>query len=54
MMKIAMLLSALALSLMPTLASADGCRKGHQEAAMSCAEGLTWNPMTKACEASTS
>ena len=40
------LLSALALSLLPALASAM-C--GHEQAAQSCAEGTAWDPVSKAC-----
>ena len=46
-------LSVIVLSLAPVSALAAGC-SGHQEAAMSCAEGTVWNPDTTACERASS
>ncbi len=52
-MKIKLMLTAFVLALAPLAAAAEGC-SGRQEASMSCAEGMIWNPTTKVCESSTS
>lgn len=40
---------ALALSALPTLGFAACSGYGHQEAAMSCADGMVWDAEAKAC-----
>lgn len=47
-MKTLMLLVSLATTLAPATVLAAGC--AHEEAAMSCADGMKWNPDTRACE----
>lgn len=49
------LLTALALTVLPGLAMAEGCAFGHTEtASMSCAEGMTFDATTGTCVATTS
>ena len=49
-MKIAMTLSALALSLLPSLALAQGCHdRMKDEPASSCVPGHSWDSATQAC-----
>ena len=40
---------ALALAALPTLSYAECSGYGHQEAAMSCADGTVWDPEAKTC-----
>ena len=40
-------LTALTLTLVPTLALAAGC--GHEKQAQSCAEGMMWDAATNSC-----
>lgn len=47
-MKTLLLAVSLVAALAPAAGLAAGC--GHDEAAMSCAEGMKWNPETRACE----
>lgn len=45
-----MLLTALALTVLPGLALAEGCQWGHpDETAASCSPGLTWDAQTRTC-----
>ena len=50
-MKLTTLLTVLVLTTAPSLAMAMGCSDGHQEAAMSCADGSTWDADSKTCVA---
>lgn len=47
-MKSLLLLVSLAATLAPAAVMAAGC--AHEEAAMNCADGMKWNPETRACE----
>ncbi|WP_151719301.1 adenylosuccinate lyase [Gemmobacter serpentinus] len=42
-----------ALTLLAPSIAAAAC-SGHEEARLSCAEGLQWNPETRACETASS
>lgn len=53
-MKLTTLLGTLVVLALPTFAMASGCSGDHQEAAMICTDGTTWNADTKACVATTS
>ncbi|MGB8815105.1 MAG: hypothetical protein WCC57_18145 [Paracoccaceae bacterium] len=46
--------AVIALMLAPTIAAAQGCKGDRKEASMSCAEGATWNSVTKTCEITSS
>lgn len=55
-MRLKMLLATLALTAVPTLALAEGCRHGNMPrvTASSCGEGQVWNIITQSCVAGTS
>jgi hypothetical protein len=53
-MKIALTLSALALSILPAMAFAECSGKLKGETASSCAPGSTWDPVKGACTANPS
>lgn len=48
------LLTALALTVLPGLALAEGCGFGHTTASMSCAEGSVFDAESGACVPTTS
>lgn len=51
-MRLKLMAAVFGLALAPTLAVAAGC--SHDEARMSCGEGLVWDDTTKACVTQTS
>ena len=48
-MKPALTLAVLALSLLPTLAAAAGCREKSDETAASCMPGMAWDAEKGSC-----
>lgn len=48
-MKLKCVIAAIAVTFSSTAMAGAGCGAGHDQQAMSCAEGSVWDAQTKAC-----